>query len=1488
MEMNGVSLHSTTSSMRTMITTSHVKARRVATWVGLAIVASIASGALQAEEPQAIGTWVSVGEAGSLLAHGAIVALPDKRTLIVGGQLADGTLTDAVTIYDPVAKSAIVAGRLTSVRMDHTATLLKDGRLLVVGGITADGRVSSEIEVFDPPTGTSTIVALLPEPRSGHVAAALLDGTILIAGGATVDVPAWQTAVLFDPSTAAVSSVPSQLQSPRVHASATTLLDGRVLVVGGSDGTTDLASAEIYERYSQSFAVATTAMSVGRQGHAAVLLPDNGGVLVAGGTSNGMTQTSVDLFLPAVFPDPFSYGEGEFTATGAMTAARAGAVAGPTSVEGYAFAAGGGSAGAEVYRYATIKTDKDDYAPGELATITGWGWQANEEVTLLFQEDPAVHDDYVVKVHADSNGYLFWNEWAPEHHDVGVRFYLTATDSRSRAQMTFTDASKVGAVSVGSQTGILTSGTPGSATYTITVNRDGNGNFDATLTVINGLPSGVTASFSPATLNFSPQDNSKTSTLTLQTTATTPAGASSFTVRAAASGSDFVDKVGTLTIGQPAQSPTTTTVTCPSSVGYSGAAQTPCTAFATGSGGFKQALTVSYTANITVGLVTASASFQGDASHSPSAGSATFTIEKANAVCTVSGYSGVFNGAAHGASGSCAGATDDPSATGSTLDLGAKFTNAPGGTAHWTFTGGTNYNNTAGDVAITISKATATLAVEGYSGVYDGAAHGATGTAKGVLNETLAGLNLGASFSNVPGGMAHWVFADVTGNYNNAAGDVAITISKATATLAVEGYSGVYDGASHGATGTAKGVLSEALAGLNLGTSFTNVPGGQAHWAFTDVTGNYNNAEGDIAITISKANATLAVDGYSGVYDGAAHGATGTAKGVLSETLAGLNLGTSFTNVPGGTAHWAFTDVTGNYHNAEGDVAITVSKANATLAVDGYSGVYDGAAHGATGTAKGVLGEALGGLNLGVTFTNVPGGTAHWVFTDVSGNYDNAEGDIAITIIRAIATVHVTGYSGTYDGAEHGGTGSAKGVVNEPLAGLNLGQKFIDAPGGTAHWTFTDINYEPQSGDVPIVITKASSTTTVNCPLSVTYAGEALTPCSVTVLGAGSLNSTASATYTNNVNAGTATASYDFAGDTNHTGSSNSTTFVINRANPVIAVQGYTGVYDGLAHGATGSAVGVKGESLAGLSLGNSFTNVPGGTAQWTFTDVTGNYNYQSGTATIVIGKADPTVTVTGYNGVYDAQPHGAYGYVKGVRGEALAGLNLGASFTNVPGGTAHWAFTDPSGNYNNGGGDVAIVIEKATATCTITGYDVIFDNASHTATGQCIGVANSVLAGLDLSKTTHMAAGFYTDTWTFTDVTGNYHNTNSTTVDRIGHWTTSGFYQPVDMSGPQIVWNTIKGGSTVPLKFNLYAGSATKTSVGDVSGFGFAPAPCEVSMIDSAVEFTTTGGTQLRYDGTAGQFIQNWQTPKTAGKCYAVQLTALDGSTIVAYFKTK
>ncbi len=154
-------------------------------------------------------------------------------------------------------------------------------------------------------------------------------------------------------------------------------------------------------------------------------------------------------------------------------------------------------------------------------------------------------------------------------------------------------------------------------------------------------------------------------------------------------------------------------------------------------------------------------------------------IAKANAVVTVNGYSGTYDAAAHGATGSVSGVDAGGAALGSSLDLGASFTNVPGGTAHWVFSGGTNYNDQSGDVNIVIAKANAVVTVNGYSGTYDAAAHGATGSVSGVDAGGAAlgsSLDLGASFTNVPGGTAHWVFSGGT-NYNDQSGTVAILIT---------------------------------------------------------------------------------------------------------------------------------------------------------------------------------------------------------------------------------------------------------------------------------------------------------------------------------------------------------------------------------------------------------------------------------------------------------------------------------------------------------------------------------------------------------------------------------------------------------------------------------------------------------------------------------------------------------------------------------------
>ena len=142
-------------------------------------------------------------------------------------------------------------------------------------------------------------------------------------------------------------------------------------------------------------------------------------------------------------------------------------------------------------------------------------------------------------------------------------------------------------------------------------------------------------------------------------------------------------------------------------------------------------------------------------------------------------------------------------------------------------------------------------------------------------------------------------------------------------------------------------------------------------------------------------------------------------------------------------------------------------------------------------------------------------------------------------------------------------------------------------------------------------------------------------------------------------------------------------------------------------------------------------------------------------------------------------------------------------------------------------------------------------------------------------------AVDSYTMTASATDKAGNsYSETHTYTVMA---WTLNGFYKPVDMNG---VLNTVKNGSTVPLKFEVFAGPTELTDTSVVSTL-LKQVTCNATAEDT-IEVLATGGTSLRYDTVGGQFIFNWQTPKLPGKCYSVTMTTQDGSSITALFKLK
>jgi hypothetical protein len=270
------------------------------------------------------------------------------------------------------------------------------------------------------------------------------------------------------------------------------------------------------------------------------------------------------------------------------------------------------------------------------------------------------------------------------------------------------------------------------------------------------------------------------------------------------------------------------------------------------------------------------------------------------------------------------------------------------------------------------------------------------------------------------------------------------------------------------------------------------------------------------------------------------------------------------------------------------------------------------------------------------------------------------------------------------------------------------------------------------------------------------------------------------------------------------------------------------------------------------------------------------------------IAKAPVTATAGSGSATYDGATHapsacvvsGDYtGDLTCANNLASVGPNAGTTaIAPVVSGTGldNFEITSVNGSYT---------IDKANADCAVAGYSVIYDGNAHTASGTCTGVLGESLSGLNLNGTTHTFVGNYTDNWTFTDVTGNYNDASGTVNDKIIAWTLNGFYQPVDMNG---VYNVVKGGSTVPLKFEVFAGPTELTATSVVKSFTQAKVSCDSTAPADEIEVTTTGGTSLRYDATAGQFIQNWQTPKTAGVCYRVTMTTQDDSTLIAFFKLK
>jgi len=271
----------------------------------------------------------------ALMAAPVDVAPTWGNVLIAGGNDSSGYSISSTELYDPATNSFAAGADtavMNSPRQYATATLLASGKVLIAGGFNWNGtNVSclSSTELYDPATNSFAAVgatAAMNTARCGSTATLLPSGKLLIAGGIASfgSASVLSSTELYDPATNsfAAAADTAAMNTARVWATATLLASGKVLIAGGANSSSYLSSTELYDPTTNSFAAAadTAAMNTAHDEATATLLA-SGKVLIAGGFNDSGELASTELYDPAT--NSFAPAD----ATAAMNSARLDATA---------------------------------------------------------------------------------------------------------------------------------------------------------------------------------------------------------------------------------------------------------------------------------------------------------------------------------------------------------------------------------------------------------------------------------------------------------------------------------------------------------------------------------------------------------------------------------------------------------------------------------------------------------------------------------------------------------------------------------------------------------------------------------------------------------------------------------------------------------------------------------------------------------------------------------------------------------------------------------------------------------------------------------------------------------------------------------------------------------------------------------------------------------------------------------------------------------
>ena len=564
-----------------------------------------------------------------------------------------------------------------------------------------------------------------------------------------------------------------------------------------------------------------------------------------------------------------------------------------------------------------------------------------------------------------------------------------------------------------------------------------------------------------------------------------------------------------------------------------------------------------------------------------------------------------------------------------------------------------------------------------------------------------------------------------------------------------------------------------------------------------------------------------------------------------------------------------------------------------------------------------------------VTYTTVDiffGTTTIWAcYEGVAGETLNSGASVIQVVVSAPVptTLAVAPASGFFGGTANlsatltvtSGGGPVAGVtVGFTLNGTAVGGATTDASGvatmsavslaGIATGTYPagigatfagNANRASSSGSAALTVGPAAeetSVTTVTCaPGPFVYTGEPVTPCSVTVTGSNGLSLTPDPVYADNVDAGTATASYDYPGDATHGPSSDSETFEIGQATLHVdaapgsktygdAEPALAWTYSGFVANEDATSAGITGSADCARAPGETVLGSPYAISCSPGTLSAANYGFETGaTASFAIDPADADCAVAGFDGPFDGLPHGATGSCTGVPGEDVSGgLDLGGAFTDVPGGLASWTFVDP--NYGPQSGGVAIVITPAPVSVSVScPAFVAYTGLPQTPCTASVTGAGGLDEALDVAYDNNVT-GIATASATYPGDANHAPGSASTTFVIGYDWT--GFLQPINDTAHQagLDESRFRLGQTIPLKFMLLdaLGNPIAQDTNPTFSRSGNRGTCDATAVsDTVPDVEPTGGTEFTWDG--GQYHFNWSTRGLTPGEYRIFANLADGT---------